>query len=39
MPDFRHPFNRYLAGEFDETEAQALMPAYIELLKKEHAEK
>jgi hypothetical protein len=40
MPDFRHPLNRFLGGEFkEESEAQDAMPAYIELLEKEKAEK
>jgi hypothetical protein len=45
LPDFRHPLNRALSGEFGddmkvaEDKAASLMPAYIELLEKEKAEK
>ncbi len=33
LPDFQHPFNRYLAGNITEEEAKAGMPAYIEKLR------
>lgn len=39
MPDFKHPFNRYLSGEIDEEEAKAMMPDFIEQLKKAQGEK
>lgn len=39
MPDFRHPFNRYLAGEIDEAEAKSMMPEYIDLLEKAQGKK
>jgi polyhydroxyalkanoate synthesis regulator phasin len=39
MPDFKHPFNRYLAGEIEEDEAKAMMPDFIENLKKAQGEK
>ena len=35
LPDFRHPFNKYLAGEISEEEAKANMPDYIKLLESE----
>lgn len=36
IPDFRHPFNRFLNGELTEEDAQAAMPAYLEKLEKEN---
>ena len=36
MPDFEHPYNRYLAGQLNEEEAKAAMPEYIEKWKKEN---
>ncbi len=38
-PDFTHPYNRYLSGELDDVQAQALMPDFIAKLEKERAEK
>ncbi len=35
MPDFRHPHNQFLDGGITEEKAKALMPAYIEMLRKE----
>ena len=34
LPDFTHPFNRYLSGEIEEAEAKAMMPDFIEKLEK-----
>jgi hypothetical protein len=39
MPQFGHPYNRYLDGQITEEEAEAAMPDYIEKQKKEHGEK
>ncbi len=33
MPDFQHPYNRFLSGAATEEQAKAEMPAYIEKLK------
>jgi hypothetical protein len=35
IPDFKHPFNRYLVGDLSEEEAQAMMPDYIKTLEEE----
>jgi hypothetical protein len=32
MPDFQHPFNQYLSGDLTHEQAEAAMPAYIEML-------
>ena len=36
LPDFRHPYNRHLAGEFSEEEAADMMPDYLKLLENEN---
>lgn len=35
LPDFRHPYNRYLNREMTLAEAEAAMPAYIERFERE----
>jgi len=36
MPDFKHPYNKFLGGSITEEEAKAEMPAYIEKWKSEN---
>jgi len=35
MPDFQHPFNRFLGGELSEEAARAAMPKYLERFEDE----